>query len=70
MTEQPSAENLPSDEHLQEDISAVSGEAKKAEHHFNPSLTNAGQQVAGLASPTNYGEESDPDSADDSNNPI
>ncbi|MFE4836045.1 hypothetical protein ACFRAU_15370 [Arthrobacter sp. NPDC056691] len=62
--------NLPADNHLQEDISAASSETPdEPADRFAPSQTNAGQQIAGLASTTPYGEDQDPDGTD-ANNPV
>ena len=60
--------DLPADEHLRDD----SGEADTAspDNHFTPGQTNAGQQVAGLASATGYGENEDPEAQPDGYNPI
>jgi hypothetical protein len=70
--EPPPASELPSDRHLREDVAPAAEEESIAdpEKRFTPSQTNAGQQVAGLASATDYGEEEDPESQGDSNNPI
>jgi hypothetical protein len=67
--ETPSNQDLPADKHLCEDIAPGSGEEQAAspDGHFTPGQTNAGQQVAGLASATGYGE--DP-GEQDSNNPV
>lgn len=65
-----STEHLPDDEHLREDISAPGeGEGGPADQHFTPGLTNAGQQVAGLASASGYGEGEDP-GEQDANHPV
>jgi len=63
-------ENLPLNDHLQEDISAPSDQGEAARDDFTPGQTNAGQQVGGLASTTGYGDGQDPDSGTDTNNPI
>jgi hypothetical protein len=70
--DQASAENLPSDNHLQDDISAPTGNAEKTPGHFTPGQTNAGQQAAGQASATAYGEDQDPENSatDSNNNPV
>jgi len=66
------AGDLPADQHLRDDVAAASGEAEAASpaNHFTPGQTNAGQQVAGLASATGYGENEDPEAQQDGNNPI
>jgi hypothetical protein len=69
--EPPQDNDLPSDSHLQEDISSQSEhEPDETTEHLTPGQTNAGQQVAGLASATNYGEDENPDSRQESNKPI
>jgi len=68
--DEASTENLPSDNHLREDISAPSEKPQEAADQFTPGQTNAGQQVGGLASASQYGEGQDPDSEKDSNNPV
>jgi hypothetical protein len=70
--EPPPASELPSDRRLREDVAPAAEEESIAdpEKRFTPSQTNAGQQVAGLASATDYREEEDPESQGDSNNPI
>lgn len=73
MTEKefPREKDLPADKHLREDIAAPEEESiADTEDHFTPGQTNAGQQVAGLASAPDYGEDQDLDSELDSNNPI
>ncbi|MEV4990955.1 hypothetical protein [Pseudarthrobacter sp. LMD1-1-1.1] len=37
---------------------------------FAPGLTNAGQQVAGLASASGYGKDLDPEAGPDGNHPV
>ncbi|MEV7572257.1 hypothetical protein AB0P28_04055 [Pseudarthrobacter sp. NPDC089323] len=61
-------EDLPDDEHLRNDVAGASGDepGPAEDTHYTPGLTNAGQQVAGLASATDYGEEDDPEA----NNPV
>lgn len=67
---QPSDVNLPTDSHLQEDISVpVDDDDGEAADHFVPGQTNAGQQVSGLASATDYGEEQVPP-GETGNNPV
>ena len=64
----PRTEDLPDDEHLRNDVVPASLEESEASpaEHFTPGLTNAGQQVGGLASATGYGEKQDPDELDSS----
>jgi hypothetical protein len=64
--------DLPADRHLRDDVLPASQEEPEGtpENRFTPGQTNAGQQVAGLASASNYGEEQDPDTQGDTNNPI
>jgi hypothetical protein len=64
--------DLPADEHLRDDVAPDSGQADTVspDNHFTPGQTNAGQQVAGLASATGYGENEDPEAQPDGNNPI
>lgn len=64
-------DDLPADRHLREDVApAASGEqAESPDRDFLPGQTNAGQQVAGLASATGYEEKEKPEQRD-SNNPI
>lgn len=67
---QPHDDNLPSDSHLQEDISLPSDDGQQeAKDHFAPGQTNAGQQVSGLASATDYGADQEPP-GETGNNPI
>jgi hypothetical protein len=68
--EEPGADDLPSDSHLKDDISAASDQPEEAAGDFTPSQTNAGQQVAGLASATNHSEDEVGGSRTDSNNPV
>jgi hypothetical protein len=70
MTRKNSSRELPSDSHLQEDISVPSEDTPETRADFAPGQTNAGQQVAGLASPATdpMDKESGPDA--DSNNPV
>ena len=74
MTDQePSeAKDLPADEHLRDDVAPHSGEAGTVspDDRLTPGQTNAGQQVAGLASATGYGENEDPEAQRDGNNPV
>ncbi|WP_258803064.1 hypothetical protein [Pseudarthrobacter sp. NS4] len=67
----PRTENLPTDDHLREDISAAPAEeqAPLPDKDFTPGQTNAGQQVAGLASAAGYGEHQDPEEQD-GNHPV
>ena len=68
--------NMPDDEHLRQDVAPEPGAGLQAEPgdvqetHFAPGQTNAGQQVAGLASASGYGEELDPEARPDGNNPV
>ena len=68
----PKSSDLPADRHLRDDVMPASEEEREEspEDRFTPGQTNAGQQVAGLASATSYGEEQDPDSQGDPNNPV
>jgi hypothetical protein len=68
----PQSSDLPADRHLRDDVMPASEEEREEspEDRFTPGQTNAGQQVAGLASATSYGEEQDPDSQGDPNNPV
>lgn len=74
MTDQERSGNsdLPADEHLRDDVAPASGEEETVspDSHFTPGQTNAGQQVAGLASATGFGEDEDPEVQPDGNNPI
>lgn len=67
----PHTEDLPDDEHLRNDVVPATLDEHEAspDEHFTPGLTNAGQQVGGLASATGYGDKQDPDELD-SNNPV
>ncbi len=65
-----SAENLPADDHLREDVSLPSDGPADTADEFAPGQTNAGQQVAGLASAPHYGKDQDPEAGTDSNNPV
>ncbi|MGX1163326.1 hypothetical protein FBY31_2625 [Arthrobacter sp. SLBN-100] len=64
--------DLPADEHLRGDVTPGSGgdQAAFRDGGFTPGQTNAGQQVAGLASATGYGKDLDPEEQQDSNNPV
>jgi hypothetical protein len=64
--------NLPADEHLREDVApgAEADQAALQEGNFLPGQTNAGQQVAGLASATGNAGNQDPEEDLDSNNPV
>jgi hypothetical protein len=74
MTAQENSGNhdLPADKHLRDDVAPASGEEETVSpgSHFTPGQTNAGQQVAGLASATGYGENEDPEAQPDGNNPL
>lgn len=61
--------DLPSDDHLQDDISAPSDKPDQATEHFTPGQTNAGQQVGGLASAVQDPNEED-GTKNAANNPI
>jgi len=64
--------DLPSDNHLQDDISAPSDAPDQAPDQapgqFTPGQTNAGQQVGGLASATQ--DPDDEGTKNSTNNPI
>jgi hypothetical protein len=65
--------NLPADEHLRRDVAPESGGDQAATldgGEFAPGQTNAGQQVAGLASATGYTKNQDPEEQLDSTNPV
>lgn len=72
MTDKESPNDLPDDPHLRDDVAPGTGTepAGTRDDRFTPGQTNAGQQVAGLASPTEYGAEDDPESQQDSNHPV
>jgi hypothetical protein len=69
--ENPRLEDLPEDEHLRNDVVSAAEDGQEASpgSHFTPGLTNAGQQVGGLASATGYGDKQEPDDMD-SNKPV
>jgi hypothetical protein len=71
---EPGNASLPNDEHLKGDVAPESegdqGGATPDGGEFAPGQTNAGQQVAGLASATGYPENQDPEEQRDSNNPV
>lgn len=69
--ENPRTEDLPEDEHLRSDVvPAAQGEQEDfPDKDFTPGLTNAGQQVGGLAPAVGHGDKQEPDGTD-SNNPI
>jgi hypothetical protein len=71
-TEEAYGKDLPSDPHLKEDVGQPIVDAKPEDTsgRFTPGQTNAGQQVGGLASGTDFGEAGDPDAQPDENNPI
>jgi hypothetical protein len=63
--------DLPTDEHRLRDVAPQSaGDQGANGGEFAPSQTNAGQQVAGLASATGYPKNQDPEEQLDSNNPV
>lgn len=72
MTDKESPSDLPDDPHLRDDVAPGTGTepAGTGDDRFTPGQTNAGQQVAGLASATDYGAEDDPESQQDSNHPV
>ncbi|WP_458113631.1 hypothetical protein M1D88_05865 [Arthrobacter sp. R1-13] len=72
MANRESPESLPSDEHLRKDVApeSVGDTQDAAENDFAPGQTNAGQQVAGLASASGYGSDLDPDKQSEGNNPV
>jgi hypothetical protein len=77
MADEEVSKNIPSDEHLRQDVAPESAgkpqdaaPAGTADSGFTPGQTNAGQQVAGLASASSYGKDLDPEAEPDSNNPV
>ncbi|WP_309106880.1 hypothetical protein [Arthrobacter sp.] len=72
MANKESPESLPSDEHLRKDVApdAAGDTQDGARNGFTPGQTNAGQQVAGLASASGYGSDLDPDKQPEGNNPV
>lgn len=64
--------DFPADEHLRDDVAPASGDedAVSPDSRYTPGQTNAGQQVAGLASATGYGENEGPEAQPDGNNPL
>lgn len=72
MADEEISNELPSDEHLRQDVApdAEGGAEDVQEKEFLPGQTNAGQQVAGLASATGYGKNQDPEESTDGNNPV
>ena len=69
MADDEVSKNIPSDEHLRQDVAPEAG-ADSPDTSFRPGQTNAGQQVAGLASASGYGDDVDPDEQHDGNNPL
>jgi hypothetical protein len=70
---EPGNASLPNDEHLRRDVAPESGRDEGVtpdSGEFAPGQTNAGQQVAGLASATGYPKNQDPEEQLDSNNPV
>ncbi|TNB76744.1 hypothetical protein FHJ30_01085 [Arthrobacter sp. BB-1] len=82
MADDQVSENVPSDEHLRQDVAPEAGGEPQdaapqdaapqgaADRAFTPGQTNAGQQVAGLASASGYGKDLDPEAEPDGNNPV
>lgn len=72
MTDKESPNDLPDDPHLRDDVAPGTGTepAGTGDDRFTPGQTNAGQQVAGLASATEYRAEEDPEPRQDSNHPA
>ncbi|NUS36006.1 MAG: hypothetical protein HOQ04_06030 [Pseudarthrobacter sp.] len=72
MADEEVPKDIPSDEHLRQDVAPGSeGEAKDSQDgQFAPGQTNAGQQVSGLASASGYGKDLDPEAEPDGNNPV
>jgi hypothetical protein len=72
MADEDISKNVPSDEHLRQDVAPESaGEPQEApDSGLTPGQTNAGQQVGGLASASGYGKDLDPEAEPDGNNPI
>lgn len=72
MADEEVFKNVPEDEHLRQDVAPESeGEAPDPQKDlFAPGQTNAGQQVSGLASASDYGKDLDPEAGLDGNNPV
>ncbi|UEL28772.1 hypothetical protein [Pseudarthrobacter sp. L1SW] len=77
MADDQVSKNVPSDEHLRQDVAPEAGGEPQdaapqgaADRAFTPGQTNAGQQVAGLASASGYGKDLDPEAEPDGNNPV
>ncbi|BCW56215.1 MULTISPECIES: hypothetical protein [unclassified Arthrobacter] len=72
MADEEVSKNVPSDEHLRQDVAGGSeGEAQDPQDgQFSPGQTNAGQQVSGLASASGYGKDLDPEAEPHGNNPV
>lgn len=72
MADDEVSKNIPSDEHLRQDVAPESGGDSQdtPDTAFTPGQTNAGQQVAGLASASGYGDDQDPEEQPDGNNPV
>ena len=72
MADDEVSKNVPSDEHLRQDVAPETGAESQGtpDSRFTPGQTNAGQQVAGLASASGYGDGVDPDEQPDGNNPV
>jgi hypothetical protein len=72
MADDEVSKSVPSDEHLRQDVAPEAGGEPQdtPDAGFTPGQTNAGQQVAGLASASGYGDDLDPDKQPDGNNPL
>ena len=76
MADEEVSRNVPSDEHLRQDVAPEAGGEPQdaapgtADSGFTPGQTNAGQQVAGLASASGYGKDLDPEAEPDGANPV
>jgi hypothetical protein len=72
MADEEVSKNVPSDEHLRQDVAPGSeGEAQDPQDgQFAPGQTNAGQQVSGLASASGYGKDLHPEAEPHGNNPV
>ncbi len=72
MADDEVSKNIPSDEHLRQDVAPEAGGDSRdtPDTSFTPGQTNAGQQVAGLASAGGYGDDQDPEEQPDGNNPV
>ncbi|AUZ33180.1 hypothetical protein C3B78_00880 [Arthrobacter sp. PGP41] len=70
MADEEISKNVPSDEHLRKDVAPDAAEEPQGSSGFTPGQTNAGQQVAGLASAGGYGKDLDPEAEPDGTNPV